>query len=168
MQDLNNPLLLFSALQAKKQRLYHFQFLVPVDHGIIFNRLRDQLPSDNFTQFILDYFPGDRLQDVALYFLLVDNIQTLESCATSWDTITIDTAIEEISRVRDSNSAYPVSSKLYFISSLQAYEVLFLLPSNKLSESIVNANNFLSKWQYHIRSILCNRALTDLATLSLN
>jgi|GEM_PF-6369523 len=168
MQGQNNPLLQFSSLQAKKQRLDHLQFLVAVDHGIILKRLRDQLSSDDFTQFIIKYFPGVRLQDVALYFLLVNNIQFLESCSTAWGDLTIATALEALNTVKDSTTMYPVRSKLDFISSLQAYEVSFLLPADELDDCIVNNNSILIRLQHHIQSILNNRALSDMTTLTLN
>jgi len=164
----NDPLLQFSSLQAKKQRLDHLQFLVAVDHGIILKRLRDQISSDDFTQFILEHFPGDRLQDVALYFLLANNIKVLESSDTPWEDITIAVALEQIKTVEDSTSLYPVRSKLDFISSLQAYEVSFLFPADELDDRIVNSNSILIRLQHHIQSILRHRALTDLTTLTLN
>ena len=168
MQGHNNPLLQFSSIKANKQRLDHLQFLVAVDHGIILKRLRDQISLDDYTQFINEHFPGDRLQDITLYFLLANNIQFLKSCATTWENLTIAVALELINTVEDSTPMYPVRSKLDFISSLQAYEVSFLLPADELDDCIVNSNRYLIRLQHHIQSILHNRALTDMTTLTLN
>lgn len=169
MQNNKQHLLQFSQLRAKKLKIDHLQFLLTLDHGIVIKRLQSELCASDFRQFILDYFPQKRIQDVALYLLLADNIEYLQSCNTPWDALTVQSAIVELNLLNNtSTNLTAIKSKVNFLSSLQSYEVSFLIPAEDVSICLKRSGDFHLMWEKHIGAILHTRALTDLSTLSSN